>query len=216
MPTHTLPVETFRIGRTAGTLRCDFTKLSRITFATIALKVTFFRLDAGGAVEARRRLTLVDDLVAVVAAKAWTTLACVRSVVVEADAVVLARIPCALIDVALTQIARVAGACAVAREAGDLVDADAIVLTRLRFALVQVRLTPRAVEALQAETLEGFAVRRNATCSVIGARIPLAEWIPVDGRLAVFAGEVVRAETFVVADAVHLARAAVARILLAR
>lgn len=176
MFTNTPIVQTFRIVWAIGTLRCDFTKFSRKTFGANALKVTFFGLNAGAA-NARRRLTLVDHLLAVVSAEAGSALARVRSVIVEANSVVLAGVPGALVDVSLAQIASVASLTAVARKSADFVDADAVILARIRLAIIEISLAPAAEEAIQAVTLVDFAVRWNAARPVIQARILLAQWM---------------------------------------
>lgn len=217
MFTNTPTIKTFRISRTIGTLRWNFTKLPRKTFFTVALKVTFFRLNAVAAVQTWCRLTLVDDLIAIVAAKAGPALARIRAVVVEAHAAVLTWIARALVDVLLAEASGVAGAAALARESAHLVDAHSAVLARLRFAVVEIRFASRAEEAIQALTLVGFTVGWNATRSVIEAWILLAQRMRLDRRLAECSGEAGGAETLVVADAVFFAIAAVpARILFAR
>lgn len=217
MFTNTPTIQTFRITGTVGTLRCNFTKLSRKTFSTFALKVTFFCLNAGAAVEARRGLTFVDDLIANFAAKARPTLARERAIIVEADAVIAARILHALVDVLLAEISRVASSTAVACKSADLIEADSIILTRLRLAIVVVRLASAAEETIQALTLVCLAIRRNPTRSVMMARILLAQWMRLDGRLAELPSEVIQAEAFVVPDAVFFAGSAVpARISFAR
>lgn len=210
MFTNTPTIQAFRVSGTMGTLGCIFTKLSRKTFATYALKVTFFcALYAGAAVEARRRLAFVDDLIAVITAEARSTFARVRAVIVEAHTVVLAWIACALVDVLMAQISGVAGAAAIARKSANLIHANSTILTRLRFAIVEVCLASAAEEAIQALALICFTVGWNSTRSVIKARILLAQWMRLDGRLAEFSREVTGAETLEVPDSIFVTGAAV-------
>lgn len=162
-------------------------------------------------------MALADHLFAVVTAEASAALTSVGSVIIEADSAVLARVARALVDVPLAQIPGVASLTAVARKSADFVDADAVILARIRLAIVEIRLAPAAEEAIQAVTLVGFTVRRNTARPVIQARILLAQWMRLNGRLAKCSGEFICAETFVVANAIFFAGPAVAtRVLLTR
>jgi hypothetical protein len=165
------------MGTIIGALGCNFTKLSRKTFATNALKVTFFRLDARATVQTRRRLTFVDNLFAIVAAKTRSTLTSVTAVVIKANTVVLTRISSAFVDILLTQVSSVASSAAVARKSGNLINTNPIILTRLRFTIVDVDFASAAGVAIQTETVVGLAVCWNPTRSVIEAGILLAQWM---------------------------------------
>lgn len=202
MFTDTPTIQTFRIPWTVGTLRCNFTKLPRKTFATFALKVTFFGFNAGAPVETRRRLAFVDDLIAVFTTEAGLAIASVRTVVVEADAIVLTWISSALVNVFLAEISNIAGSSTVARETVNLIDASPIVLTRLRFTIVEVGFASNAKESIRALTFKCLAVGWNSTRSVIEARVLLAQWMRVDRRLAEMATKLGGAEAFVISDSI--------------
>lgn len=189
---NTPTIQTFRImGTIIGTLGCIFTKMSRKTFATNALKVTFFRLDACATVQTRRRLTLIDNLFAIISAESRPTFAGVTAVVIKADAVVLTWISGTFIDILLAQISNVASSAAITRESGNFINAKSIILTRLRFTIVDVNFAIATGEAFQTLTFISFALRWNPTRSVIEARILVTQWMRLYKRLTESTGEII-------------------------
>lgn len=141
-----------------------------------------------------------DGLVADLTMPSIKALARIRAIRIKAMSTIQTRRSfLALIDVRLTEGARVTCTAAITTEAIAAISAAAIVLTRLRSALVHIDLATRATKAFPALTDGTGAASEHNTGAVVHAWIGQAQWMHVHLRFAVIATVIRIAQALIVA-----------------
>lgn len=176
---------TLRInGALLGTAGTQLAQLAAELRRTDALE-SYDLVYTGAAIEALLSLA-TDGLVADISMPAIEALARVRAIRIEAMSIIqTGHSLLALIDVRLTEGARVTGAAAVTTEAIAAIRATAIVLAWLRSALIHIDLAPCATVSLPALTYGTGTTGQHNAGAVIHARIGLAKRMHVHLGFAV-------------------------------